>query len=95
MKKDAWVGIEPVFTQNYPANLLEESQIAGNLSGITSRETQLKVLSVVDNIQQEIERIEEEETSQQDTVMQQIFGGVTKDEQPGILEEPGSGTEET
>ena len=95
MKKDAWVGIEPVFTQNYPANLLEESQIAGNLSGITSRETQLKVLSVVDNIQQEIERIEEEETSQQDTVMQQMFGGVTKDEQPGILEEPGSGTEET
>ena len=53
------------------------------------------MLSVVDNIQQEIERIEEEETSQQDTVMQQMFGGVTKDEQPGILEEPGSGTEET
>ena len=61
MQKDAWVGIKYQFTSNYPANLLEESQIAGNLSGITSRETQLKVLSVVDNVQQEIERMEEEQ----------------------------------
>ena len=61
MKKDAWVGIEPVFTQNYPANILEESQIAGNLAGITSQETQLKVLSIVDNVDEEIERIGEEQ----------------------------------
>lgn len=60
MNKNAWVGIRYQFTPNYPANTLEESQIAGNLSGITSRETQLKVLSIVDNVQQEIERIEEE-----------------------------------
>ena len=61
MQKDAWVGIKYQFTPNYPANLLEESQIAGNLAGITSHETQLKVLSIVDNVQQEIERIEEEQ----------------------------------
>ena len=54
MQKDSWVGIKYQFTQNYPANILEESQIAGNLAGITSHETQLKVLSVVDNVQQEI-----------------------------------------
>lgn len=60
MQKDAWVGIKYQFTPNYPANILEESQIAGNLAGITSQETQLKVLSIVDNVQQEIERIEEE-----------------------------------
>ena len=61
MQKDSWVGIKYQFTQNYPANILEESQIAGNLAGITSHETQLKVLSVVDNVQQEIERMEEEQ----------------------------------
>ena len=61
MQKDSWVGIKYQFTQNYPANILEESQIAGNLAGITSRETQLKALSIVDNVQQEIERMEEEQ----------------------------------
>ncbi len=50
MQKDAWVGIKYQFTLNYPANILEESQIAGNLAGITSQETQLKVLSIVDNV---------------------------------------------
>ena len=61
MQKDAWVGIKYQFTPNYPANILEESQIAGNLAGITSHETQLKVLSIVDNVQQEIERMGEEQ----------------------------------
>lgn len=46
---------------NFPANLLEESQIAGNLAGITSQETQLKVLSVVDNVKEEMDRIAEEQ----------------------------------
>lgn len=76
MQKNSWVGIKYQFTPNYPANILEESQIAGNLAGITSQETQLKVLSIVDNVQQEIERItEEESTSQDDVVMRQMFGG--------------------
>ena len=61
MQKDSWVGIRYQFTPNYPANILEESQIAGNLAGITSHETQLKVLSIVDNVQQEIERMKEEQ----------------------------------
>lgn len=61
MKKDDWVMLHYVFTQNYPANILEESQIAGNLAGITSQETQLKVLSIVDNVKDEIERINEEQ----------------------------------
>ncbi len=61
MQKDAWTGIKYQFTLNYPANILEESEIAGNLSGIVSQETQLKVLSIVDNVQQEIEQIKKEE----------------------------------
>lgn len=60
MKKDAWTGIKYQFTLNYPTNILEESQIAGNLAGIVSQETQLKVLSVVDNVQQEINQMREE-----------------------------------
>lgn len=63
MQKDSWVKIKYQFTQNFPANILEESQIAGNLAGVTSQETQLKVLSVVDNVQQEIEKIKEEQDS--------------------------------
>lgn len=61
MKKDDWVNMSYKFTQNFPANLLEESQIAGNLAGITSQETQLKVLSVVDNVKEEIDRIKEDQ----------------------------------
>lgn len=61
MKADDWVKLDYTFTQNMPANLLEESQIAGNLAGIVSQQTQLSVLSCVDNVQQEIEQIQQEE----------------------------------
>lgn len=59
--EDSWVKLHYKFTPNIPANLLEESQIAGNLAGITSQETQLKIISAVDNVKQEIERIKEEQ----------------------------------
>lgn len=54
---DAWVQLHYQFTPNLPANLLEEAQIAAQMEGITSHETQLKVLSAVDNVQAELERI--------------------------------------
>ncbi len=60
VKADDWVKLKYVFTQNYPANLLEEAQIASQMAGVTSKETQLKVLSVVDNVKEEIQRIEKE-----------------------------------
>lgn len=63
MKSDDWIKLHYQFTPNFPANLLDESQIAGNLAGITSRKTQLKVLSVVDNVDEEMQRIEEEQDS--------------------------------
>lgn len=80
MKKDDWVKLHYKFTPNVPANLLEESQIAKNLSGVVSQETQLGVLSVVDNPKTEIERIDKEEEKPRDVVMQQMFGDKT-DEQ--------------
>lgn len=61
MKPDDWVKLSYVFTQNIPANLLEESQIAGNLSGIVSQKTQLSVLSCVENVQDEIDQIKKDE----------------------------------
>ena len=59
---DSWVDLSYQFTYNIPANLLEESQIAGNIEGIVSHETQLKSLSIVDNVQEELDKIEEEES---------------------------------
>ena len=80
MKKDDWVKLHYKFTPNVPANLLEESQIAQNLSGVVSQETQLGVLSVVDNPKAEIERIEKEEEKPIDAVMQQMFGDKTNEQ---------------
>ena len=60
MKKDDWVLVNPKFTLNFPANLLEESQISGNLAGITSQKTQLKVLSIIDDVQEEINQIKKD-----------------------------------
>lgn len=57
---DAWIGLEYKFTPNIPANLLEETQIAGGLEGIVSKQTQLKALSIVDDVQGEIDAMAEE-----------------------------------
>lgn len=66
---DAWMSIRPTFTRNVPANLLEESQIAQNLSGIVSRETQLSVLSCVDSPAEEVRRLDEEAEAQADALV--------------------------
>lgn len=53
------------------------------------------VLSVVDNVQNEMEKIEsEQEKAKTDPVMTQMFGGAG-DGKPGVLEEPGNGSKET
>lgn len=96
MLKDDWVKVKPIFTRNFPANVLEETQIAGNLEGIVSKKTQLGTLSIVDNVDDELERIEAEEVeSQEDAVMRQMFGGAAEGEQRDVLEESGNGAAET
>ena len=60
MGADDWLGIDYVFIQNFPANLLEESQIAQNLTGVISKETQMKVLSIVDDPKEEVKKLAEE-----------------------------------
>lgn len=73
MAADDWLKVEYKFTQNFPANLQEEAQIAQQLSGIVSQETQLSVLSIVSDVKTEIEKIESEGSD--DPVMGQYFQG--------------------
>ena len=78
-----------------PANLLEEAQIAAQLTGIVSQPTQLSVLSIVDNVQQEIQQIDEEQDNEgymtgyptNRTVEEDI--NVVLDEQTGTTEDVG------
>lgn len=85
---DAWVQLNYQFTPNIPANMLEEAQIAAQMEGITSHETQLRVLSVVDNVQEELERIEEENEPKEETVVDRLmFGNAEQPKNPGQLEE--------
>lgn len=92
MKNEDWVKLHYKFTPNIPANVLEETEIAGNLDGIVSQETQLGTLSIVDNVQAEIDKLEEEQKkNQDDAVMRGLFGGAAGDI-TGVLEKEGSGS---
>lgn len=92
MKNEDWVKLHYKFTPNIPANVLEETEIAGNLDGIVSQGTQLGTLSIVDNVQAEIDKLEEEQKkNQDDAVMRGLFGGAAGDI-TGVLEKEGSGS---
>lgn len=73
--KDAWIQLEYKFTPNIPANLLEEAQIAAQMEGITSHETQLKVLSAVDDVQGELDKIAEENKPAEETIVDKLMFG--------------------
>jgi SPP1 family phage portal protein len=49
------------FTRNMPINLADEATTAQTLTGITSKETQLSVLSIVDDPKTEIQRMQDEQ----------------------------------
>ena len=70
---DAWIQLQYKFTPNIPANLQEEAQIASQLEGITSHETQLKVISAVENVKGELDKIEEENKEAMTPVDRQMF----------------------
>lgn len=84
---DAWMELEYQFTMNIPANLLEEAQIAAQIEGITSHETQLKVLSIVDNVQDELDKIEEENKATEETVVDRMMFGATGKESLPVEED--------
>ena len=58
--KDSWVEVEYRFIRNIPRNIQDEAETARNLEGVVSKELQLSTLSIVDDVQTEIERMEAE-----------------------------------
>ena len=70
---DAWVQLHYKFTPNFPANLLEEVQTAAQMEGITSHETQLKVISAVDDVQGELDKIEDENKATESSVVDKMM----------------------
>ena len=56
-----------------PANLLEETQIAAGMEGITSKATQLKALSIVDDVQGELDKIAEETEAQAQSILENMM----------------------
>lgn len=53
---DDWERVEIVMHRNMPEDLASEAAVASSLAGIVSEETQLSVLSCVDDAKSEIER---------------------------------------
>ena len=69
LPENSWVSVTSHFTMNYPANIADEANTARNLEGVVSRETQLKVLSVVDSVPAELERMEKEEATRAESAV--------------------------
>lgn len=58
--KESYLDIDYVFSRNIPNDLMDEAQAVEKLAGITSKRTQLSILSAVDNVQDELDQIEAE-----------------------------------
>ena len=76
-----WQDVEIVMKRNMPEDLASEASLASSLSGITSKETQLGVLSFVDDPSAELERMEAEQNERAERLMNQTGsrGGVAKE----------------
>lgn len=82
VKADDWMRLEYTFTENYPANVSDEVETARNLEGVVSKETQLKVLSIVDDIQNEMSRMDSEKNTQEENIIdRRMFAKDTDNEQ--------------
>jgi SPP1 family phage portal protein len=77
---DDWMKVEITMQRNMPEDLASEASIAGSLSGIVSEETQLSVLSVVDDPEKEIERKQEEQNKKNDSLSDRMPLNRTKEE---------------
>lgn len=78
--KDAYIDIDYQPMRNVPKNQSEEAQTAKVLEGVVSKETQLKVLSIVDDPAEEIKAMEKEAQKAQEQMLenmqrqQEMFG---------------------
>ena len=81
--KDAWKDIQYTSTRNLPRNLLQEAQTAQALEGIVSEETQLSVLSMVEDVAAEMKKKQKEAEKQQEAtiVERMMFAGAQTQQQ--------------
>ena len=84
--KEAYNEIEFTTSRNLPRNILEESQTAKNLEGVVSKETQLKTLSIVNNVKDEIERMNKEQEEQEKRMDQYSFADPAINDDKGQTE---------
>ena len=68
-RNDAWVDIEVKFQPNIPRNVQEETQTAASAEGMVSIETQLSLLSYVEDPKAEIEKMKQEEEEEQVSIV--------------------------
>lgn len=55
-----WANVSYKFTRNIPRNVQDEAETAGKLEGVVSKETQLSILSIVDDAKDEMARMDKE-----------------------------------
>ena len=73
MRANDWLELSYTFTANYPKNVDEEADTAKKLDGVVSRETQLKVLSIVEDVQAEVNKIKEDELATANEIVEKMY----------------------
>lgn len=66
--EDAWLDVDVTMQRNMPEDHAGEAELAGALSGIVSTETQLSLLSCVDDAKKEMDRIEAEKETRAERI---------------------------
>lgn len=74
-----WRGIEINFTRNLPTNDLEIAQMVSTLKGMVSNETLLAQIPFVNDVQNEIDRVQEQEAKIVDDFYKQDFQQAKED----------------
>lgn len=90
----SYMDVEMQFRRNKPQNVLEIAQIITMLSSELSRETRLKMLPTIDNVQDELNKLEQEKQSDMNSFgnMEQFLK--TFGEQPSTVPPTGGVTDE-
>lgn len=81
---DSWVQLHYQFTPNMPKDLKDEAETAARLEGIVSQQTQLSVLSIVDDVKAEQDQIDKEKEKVQTSVVEQMMFGQTTEKSSAV-----------
>ena len=73
---DDWMSVRVKFTPNLPADILSEVQAAQQADGMLSQHTRLGMLTFLDDIQAEVDRIREEQEEMTAQQTRDIYGDV-------------------